>query len=176
MCKIEWLLCPVCGSKTQIKQQIISFIKWTNFSCYCFFLFVILFCRRIPTFDFELYPYWNRILDNINIIPFDTVSYQLHDIVYDTGYYEYLAILNLSANIVMFIPMGVFLPLVWQKLRVFNKCIRMGILTILSVETLQLFSLLGSFDIDDLLLNLIGVCIGFLLFRGLYWLRLKRKP
>ena len=34
---------------------------------------------------------------------------------------------------------------------------------ILLVETLQLFTLLGSFDIDDVILNLAGMLIGYFL-------------
>lgn len=36
-------------------------------------------------------------------------------------------------------------------------------MSILLVEVIQLFTLRGSFDIDDLFLNLIGVAVGFLL-------------
>lgn len=157
-----------------VEKRKIERIKWICFVMYCSLLFVILFFRRIPTsLDLEHYPYWSRILDNINIIPFDTIAYQFHDIVFDTGYYEILAILNLSANIMMFVPMGVFLPLLWKKLRKFSSCIFMGALIIIVVEIVQLFSLLGSFDVDDIILNLIGIIIGFLLYRGLCFLRSK---
>lgn len=148
--------------------------KGMCFICYCLVLFVILFFRRIPTLDFERYPYWCRIMDNINLIPFDTISEQLNDILYDSGYYEYLAVLNLSANIAMFIPMGCFLPLIWKRLRRFIPCLAVGFVMIISIEIVQLFSLLGSFDVDDVLLNLIGICIGFWLFRWLHWIQ-KRK-
>ena len=155
------------------KRKIVR-IKCICFVMYCSLLFAILFFRRIPTsLDLEHYRYWSRILDNINIIPFDTIAYQFHDIIFDTGYYEILAILNLSANIMMFVPMGVFLPLLWKNLRKFFSCIFMGALIIIVVEIVQLFSLLGSFDVDDIILNLIGIIIGFLLYRGLCFLRSK---
>lgn len=39
-----------------------------------------------------------------------------------------------------------------------------GVLTITSVELIQLVTLLGSMDIDDLILNLAGASIGFLIY------------
>lgn len=142
------------------------------FACYCLLLFFILFCRRIPTeLDFEGYPYWSRIRNNINLIPFDTISEQLNDIINDSGYFERLAILNLSANILMFVPMGWFLPLLRSKLQRFSSFLTAVFVMIISVELVQLFTLTGSFDVDDLILNLSGAVIGFLLFQGMNWLR-----
>lgn len=139
-------------------------IKWICFIIYCVLLLLILFCRHIPSsLDLAQYPYWKRILDNINLIPFDTISFQFHDIIHDSGYYEYLALLNLSANIIMFIPMGFFLPILWKKLEKLSSCTLTGVMIILAVEIVQLFSLLGSFDIDDVILNCIGIIIGFFL-------------
>ena len=157
-------------------QRVNSRIKWTCFFIYSIFLFLVLFYRRIPTgLDLEQYPYWSRILDNINLIPLDTISEQVHDIVFDSGYYERLAILNLSANIIMFIPMGFFMPMLWSKLLRFLPCVITGVLMIISVEIVQLFTLLGSFDIDDILLNLAGIVIGYLLFRGYQFLQTWSK-
>ena len=44
----------------------------------------------------------------------------------------------------------------------------MGIIVI--IELIQLFTLLGSCDIDDLLLNTIGAVIGWLLWRAGHYL------
>jgi glycopeptide antibiotics resistance protein len=47
------------------------------------------------------------------------------------------------------------------------------LLTIMVIEWLQLVTRLGSCDIDDLILNLVGTAIGFGLF-GL-WAHIKRR-
>ena len=60
--------------------------------------------------------------------------------------------------------MGVFLPLLWDRFRQFAFCIKSGFGIILIVELIQLFSLQGSFDIDDIVLNGFGFVIGYLLF------------
>lgn len=81
-----------------------------------------------------------------------------------SGHFRREAFINLSANIFAFIPMGFFLPVLWAKMRKFAYCVFTGTCIILSVEILQLFSLLGSFDIDDYILNILGVGLGFLLY------------
>ena len=39
---------------------------------------------------------------------------------------------------------------------------RICLLVMLAVETAQLLTLLGSFDVDDLILNLFGMILGYL--------------
>ena len=73
-------------------------------------------------------------------------------------------LLNLAGNILFFIPFGLFLPLLA------HRCRRMWHVTLLSfdfsllVELIQLVSKVGSFDVDDLLLNTIGGALGYLCF------------
>ena len=64
-------------------------------------------------------------------------------------------------NVLMLIPFGFLAPLLWDKLR-WWRVLPAGLGLILAVELLQ--PLTGrSFDIDDILLNLLGVMIGALL-------------
>lgn len=73
-------------------------------------------------------------------------------------------LLNLAGNVVSFIPFGLFLPLLA------HRCRRFGYVTMLSfdfslmVELIQLISKVGSFDVDDLLLNTIGGALGYICF------------
>ena len=59
------------------------------------------------------------------------------------------------------VPLGVFLPLLMRKLRRFWRFLLVCALTIALVETAQALLLVGSADVDDLILNLCGVSIGF---------------
>ena len=67
-------------------------------------------------------------------------------------------------NIVMFIPLGFFLPIVfWSKLN-FAKTAGITFLVTLCIETIQYF--IGrSSDIDDIIANLLGGIIGYLIFK-----------
>ena len=67
----------------------------------------------------------------------------------------------LIGNIVMFLPLGFFLPFVVERLNRRNAFI-ISLVVPLVVEFLQLF--VGrSFDIDDLICNFLGIIIGFII-------------
>lgn len=68
---------------------------------------------------------------------------------------------NFIGNILLFIPWGFLLPLYFKKLRIFRRFILTTLTVILLVESVQLFTMLGSFDIEDILLNAIGALTGF---------------
>ena len=66
----------------------------------------------------------------------------------------------LIGNMLMFIPMGIMLPLVFKNINKKNIFV-IAILITLSIEILQ--PIVGrSFDIDDIIMNLIGSIIGYL--------------
>lgn len=74
--------------------------------------------------------------------------------------------LNLAGNIIGFMPFGFLLPLLSVRER---RLIMVTLLTFelsLVVEVIQLFTGLGSFDVDDLILNTLGGMIGYLCYRG----------
>ncbi|RCX23401.1 VanZ like protein [Fontibacillus phaseoli] len=62
-------------------------------------------------------------------------------------------------NLIAFIPFGIFIPLLYRIS--FIRFITMFFLAIMVMETMQALSFLGSFDINDALLNSLGVAIGF---------------
>ena len=51
-----------------------------------------------------------------------------------------------------------------MKMRRFFPFLFTCVLSVCLVEVLQLFTLLGSMDIDDLILNLAGMIFGYLIF------------
>lgn len=70
---------------------------------------------------------------------------------------------NLFGNIFIFIPLGFFEPMA-SKRRSFLGTIVDGFLLSLVVEVFQLISKVGRFDVDDLILNTLGVVIGYIIF------------
>ena len=80
-------------------------------------------------------------------------------------------LINLAGNVVVFIPYGCGLPLLFERLQSFFRVAILSLATSLLAETMQLILRVGCFDVDDLLLNTIGGCIGYcvyLLIRR-YW-------
>jgi len=71
---------------------------------------------------------------------------------------------NLAGNVVVFMPLGVFLPWIWRRFRNFADTLLTAFLFSLSIEIFQLFSAFGAFDVDDILLNCAGSIAGYLVY------------
>lgn len=73
-------------------------------------------------------------------------------------------LINVVGNVVVFMPFGFFVPGLEKKkigkILTFFKITILGFLFSLAVETVQLVSRVGCFDVDDLILNTIGVALG----------------
>lgn len=71
-------------------------------------------------------------------------------------------------NLIMLLPLGIYLPLLYRKLRKLSGLF--GILLIsffvsVGIEILQLATSYRSTDIDDVLLNTAGACLGFIVYQ-----------
>ena len=77
-----------------------------------------------------------------------------------------LVLLNLAGNIVAFVPLGIFVSYFLNNSRyTFIKTILFGLILTVSVEVIQLITRVGICDVDDILLNFIGVVIGAVLVK-----------
>lgn len=72
--------------------------------------------------------------------------------------------LNLGGNILGFVPFGFILPIILRDTRRFLRITLLGFMLSALVECVQLYMQVGSFDVDDMLLNTIGAAIGYILF------------
>lgn len=68
-------------------------------------------------------------------------------------------------NIFLFIPLGFLVPLVFNKVRTFWRCIPIGFLLSICIEVTQLLTKRGFCQLDDVTMNTLGCMIGFLLWR-----------
>ena len=140
--------------------------KWSTllFTLYGVWMVWLLFGQRMGYSSDR--SYWEQLVDNINLQPLDTVRRYLWVLQHSTSPLQIRhAVINLGGNVIMFVPLGFFAPCLWKKVRKFGWHSLAMVLTILSIELLQLFSLLGSCDVDDLLLNLVGTTLGYLLWK-----------
>lgn len=74
-------------------------------------------------------------------------------------------IINFLGNIIMFMPIGFFIPLLCEIPD--KKIIIVGFLFSLFIEVCQLFLNRGT-DVDDLILNTLGTILGLLVYKFLY--------
>lgn len=70
---------------------------------------------------------------------------------------------NLAGNILIFVPYGFFISVASRE-RGFFKTLFFSMGLSLCVEIIQLFTRVGSFDVDDILLNTIGGVLGYIVF------------
>ena len=109
-------------------------------------------------------PYETQLLQNANLVPLRTI----HDywrVLQNSDNYSLRVhcFLNLAGNFFLFIPAGWLLPRLWKRQRNFFRFIALCFGIIFFVEVIQLFTLLGSFDVDDVILNLLGMAVGFVI-------------
>ena len=152
---------------------------------YCALMIYLLFIRGRAVTDGL--PYWEQIQNNCNFVPWRTVG-NYWDVLTRAEYYiekwgtysayhvqAKIAWINILGNIAMFVPFGAFLPAMWQSLQKAWKAIPMGFLSVVAIELIQLFTLRGRLDVDDVLLNMIGIFVGYVFW---WFIRLvvgKRK-
>ena len=98
---------------------------------------------------------------NANLTPFHTIS------IYLRLRRNPIYLKNLVGNIIPFIPLGFFPAIVRKQksgiLFCFFTMLR-GLSVVLFIELFQLVTGLGYFDVDDILLNMCGCLIGYLLY------------
>ena len=156
------------------------------FALYGGLMIWLLFFQSVRIPDYGTVDYWQQVGSNLTLKPLRTIGSFL-DVLLRKSYYiekwgsasEYAvqarhAFINLGGNVGMFIPLGFFLPEVFPKLKKLWKTLLASAGIVCAVEVLQLFSLLGNCDIDDLILNLVGVAMGYGIFAILQ--KMKKEP
>jgi glycopeptide antibiotics resistance protein len=146
------------------KREITKAVK---ISKYIYTLVWILFLMYISFMIWRLffYAYGNyhrsqSSIANMNLIPFKTIV----NYIKGTGKYRFdVWLYNLLGNIVVFVPLGVMLPIVSIRFRKLRRVTIWAVMSIFLIEFLQMYTRVGIFDIDDIILNVIGVTIGYLI-------------
>lgn len=93
---------------------------------------------------------YKEVIGGINIIPFSSSG--SIPVVFDNVF-----------NILMFVPFGFLLPLIWERFRRFWKVFLFGLGFSALIEIFQLFNYRTS-DVDDLLMNTTGACVGYFIW------------
>lgn len=68
---------------------------------------------------------------------------------------------NIILNILMFVPLGILLPLIFKNCRKYWVTYLVGLFFTLIIEVIQLISGRGIFEIDDIFNNTLGCIIGY---------------
>lgn len=113
-----------------------------------------------------------------NLVPFDEIR---RFIIYRNYVSTGAFVINLIGNFLVFSPVGFLIP-IWRKWRTKTTgCLRIIIYSFLfslCIETLQLITRVGVFDVDDLFMNTVGGLIGwigYLLVFKIYHMIMRQK-
>ncbi|MFA5360149.1 MAG: VanZ family protein [Patescibacteria group bacterium] len=92
---------------------------------------------------------------NGNYVPFKTIfSYIGGEPTWD------IAIRNLGGNVLLFAPLGFFVPLL-RRSSAWKSVLIAALIISTALEIIQGIFKVGVFDVDDILLNIFGAIIGF---------------
>ena len=87
---------------------------------------------------------------------------------------------NTFGNILLFAPLGILLPLVSTRFRTLKRVLLLALCMSLTIEMIQLvLRFVGNpraVDIDDVLLNTLGACLGFVVYDSLVQPLAKDEP
>lgn len=142
--------------------------KPMKINLYIFFILYLMLLITLTLFDsswgrngFAIKDFKVYIKQSVNLVPFKTIINYIKE--FNSMYSTRQIMFNLLGNICAFMPMALFLPLLFKKQSKFKNFIITMIIIILGIESLQLITTSGRFDIDDLILNLFGAAIMYLL-------------
>lgn len=150
------------GKGIEMKKETIKKAVSILFALYIPVLFFILFLYRIRTGEqFELEVFSEEHFNMVNYIPFATII-SFFERAEEGAINRDIVVRNMAANLLMFVPMGMALPVLFEKK--FNKLWKMILFMLVLVsiiEVTQFLTFYGSADVDDLILNVVSAVIGY---------------
>ena len=134
-----------------------------------FIYFLILIKLTICKMDMLKIRFQNKFY--FNFIPFVETIKMFKDNLFGIGN----AIYNVIGNILLFVPLGFFIPLLFNKKNKISSILLYGFCTSLSIEVIQLITTNNFTDIDDVIFNTLGAVLGFCIYNIFYYIIKKTK-
>ncbi|MCL2254780.1 MAG: VanZ family protein [Lachnospiraceae bacterium] len=107
----------------------------------------------------------------VNFVPFLTINEYIQFLF--SGY-RIFGFINIAGNIIMFLPFGYIVSMLFPKTRKLIKIIFLSFIFSVFIETTQYIFACGVADIDDVILNTFGGAVGYLSFVILAKFRRRR--
>lgn len=147
--------------KKENNQKLKKEITWILFILYIIFLLSTIVYTKLTTGT--IYPELNI---KSNIVPFTSIIETITLLLTKTqGFYYIFDYLIL--DIILFIPLGLFLPILFPKTKKIKNFILICLTISIIKELFQLLLNVGMFNIDDIILNLSGAIISYTIFKNL---------
>ena len=158
---IIWLLLRIVvwiqQGKIDWKREVTLLLMYVNLAVIIRFTFFpkLLVNGYVQPLIFDpsiAYPFRVNLLPFVHLFDYDN----MRDVVW-----------NVVGNTAMLIPSGIVLPIVYNKLNSFGKVVAAGMIISLCTEILQLPFASRATDIDDLILNTLGVAVGYEIYTAI---------
>ena len=161
----------------QEKSRIRNFWLKILFIIYFLLLITVLFLNN----EYRMYVFQNinifskEHFEMSNIIPFATIIDYISRLV-SNEINASIVIINFATNLLLFAPMGFFIPMLYSDMikNIKQFAILMIIITLI-VEVLQFITFRGSTDIDDIILNTLGAVIVYIIMKTRFVKKLLKK-
>lgn len=161
----------------QEKNQIRNFWLKILFVIYLLLLIMILFLKneyRMGGFE-NINTFSKEHFATINIIPFATIIDYISNL-FSNNINTSIVIINLGTNLLLFAPMGFFIPILFEnKIKNIKQFGVLMIIITIFVEIVQFITYSGGADIDDIILNTIGAIIVYMLMKTKFVKNLLKK-
>lgn len=135
-------------------EKVLQYKEVTHYILgYAFMLYLLIMLKEI--IGFPSITNWIRVLNvqgnifdpNVSLIPFGNGMLRS----------DYL-------NIIMFMPLGIILPLMWKKYHQFKYTVQFAFFLSLFIEISQLFTRFRATDINDIITNTLGAVLGWFIY------------
>ena len=119
----------------------------------------LFFFRVVPASSYYKKHHANSTYTGYNLVPFRTIKFFLSDSVSTSS-----AFFNLAGNVLLFVPLGLLLPLVVRSTATLVRTALATLALSISFEIYQRTAQIGKADIDDVMLNTLGGVIGYAMY------------
>jgi glycopeptide antibiotics resistance protein len=128
------------------KEKKLSFKKIISVGIFIVYIFIVLSATLLDRYD--------GISSQVTLQLFSAYKYAWN-------YWSIKEWRNIILNILLFVPIGMLLPIIFKKLNKFWKVYLISFLITIFIEIFQLVTHRGVFEIDDIFNNTIGSFIGY---------------
>jgi glycopeptide antibiotics resistance protein len=164
------------GSRICTKKRIGIDCEYKREAVLCLFFAYLLCLTAVTFFPLKLnFRPVSNLESHINLVPIiDTMKKALmyNNRLNIQGRILSFWVKNMGGNIILFIPLGILIPVIWSQFMRAWKTVGIAFLISITIESLQLITLyMGNsyraFDIDDIIMNCIGTLIGYCILKAM---------
>lgn len=156
-----------------MKNKLNLICKITLILLFIIYLFILLYVTLLNRTSIPADSIWEYARWRMNLIPGESIMRYLK--LLKNGDLRFISILNLGVNLLLLTPMAIFLMSLFKIMRKWYVLFPTCFLTLIIIEILQLITMRGSFDVDDLILNMASALIGFAIWKILFCLKKNKE-